>query len=70
MTTEDAFMAGLAAVRAAGLPASGNDVQVIAAHRVFTQRAEPMEDDPRFDHDAPIFAKRVILEAYAAGGAA
>ncbi len=67
MTVEEAFRRGLELVREAGLPAKGTDRAVIAAETVFRKRATPVQADPRFPADGPIFAKKVILEAYAAG---
>lgn len=65
MTIEDAFRAGLESVRASGLPAKGNDIPVLAAHSVFTTRANGKEHDPRFPTDGPVYARKLILEAFA-----
>ncbi|MDE2101311.1 MAG: hypothetical protein KGL39_28955 [Patescibacteria group bacterium] len=65
MNIDEAFRAGLALVQKAGLAARGTDVQVIAAHDVFTRAARPVEHDARFPADGPRYAMRIILEAYA-----
>ena len=67
MTIEAAFLAGLASVRASGLPAKGNDVAVLAARAVFEKRARGKEFDDRFPTDGPLYARRVILDAYSLG---
>ncbi|GDY10814.1 hypothetical protein LBMAG52_43020 [Planctomycetia bacterium] len=62
-----AFMQGLAAVRVAGLAAKGNDVAVLAAQIVFERRSVGKENDSRFPVEGPLYAERLILEAFAAG---
>lgn len=64
MSIEQAFLAGLELVRAAGLDARGKDVAVLAAHAVFTRASRGLESDPRFPAQAPLYAKRLILTAY------
>lgn len=66
MTVEEAFLAGLAAVKAAGLKAKGTDIPVIAARNVFNKACFGKDTDPRFDEQGPQYAYKTILQAYAA----
>lgn len=65
ISIDDVFLAGLALVREAGLPASGKDVAVLAAYRVFAKHAAGKEDNPQFAEQGPRYAKQLILQAYA-----
>ncbi len=65
LTAEQAFTAGLDMVKAAGLPASGKDIPVLAAYRVFIRKSRGLETDDRFATDGPLYAKKLILTAYA-----
>ncbi len=67
MTTAEAFRTATDELRGKGLPIKGTDIQLIAALNVFEKRARGLEHDARFAADAPRFASRVILEAYANG---
>jgi hypothetical protein len=68
LTIEAAFLDGLARVRAAGIPASGKDVAVLAAHRVFLGDCLGKDGDPRFAEHGPRHAMNLILMAYSRGG--
>lgn len=63
MSTEQAFKIALRGVRESGIDARANDPAVIAAHAAFTRRAKGKEDDPRFEREAPTFARQVILKS-------
>lgn len=65
LTVESAFKKGLKLVREAGLPAKGNDVPVLAAYNVFVRHCQGKETDERFDYQAPLHAKQLILTAFA-----
>jgi len=73
MSIEDAFLEGLRLARAALKEAGcsdennlkGTDIQVLAAQRVFNKKSKGLEHHPDFKSQAPIFAKTLILAAYA-----
>ena len=71
MSVADAFRAGLEQVRAAfaerGFTLDGKPIEVLAAYNVFCKRCRGLEHDDRFAAQAPLFAKRCILDAYAIG---
>jgi hypothetical protein len=64
MTIDEAFRAGLALVRKAGLPAKGSDIAVLAALRVFEKAAKGVQHDERFPEQGPLYARKLILIAY------
>lgn len=65
MTVDEAFKAGLQAVRDLGLPAKGTDPAVIVASRYFHKDCGGKDtNDPRFPKDGPEHAKRLILQCY------
>lgn len=68
MSTDEAFKLGLEMVQKAGLDAQPHDVAVLAAFFVFDRRARGKEMDERFPEQGPLYAKKLILEAYASGG--
>lgn len=72
MTVDEAFKEGMRLVREVmNLPPEkairGSDIACLAAYNVFVRRCRGKESDERFEADAPLYAKRIILEAYSKG---
>lgn len=67
LTIDAAFKEGLRLVREAGLPLKGGELPLLAAWFIFEKKAELVFGDPRFDEQGPLFAKQLILRAFAGG---
>lgn len=65
MTVDEAFKAGLALVRDAGMNAKGNDMAVLVAHSRFQTECKRIDTmDERFPTQGPLHARKLILLAY------
>jgi hypothetical protein len=71
MTIEEAFREGLRLTREAmGLPKvdidiKGTDIPLLAAYNLFNARAQGKETHEDFPTQGPLYAKALILRAYA-----
>ncbi len=74
MTVDEAFKEGMRLAREAlGLPKGdldlkGTDIALLAANTLFNARAHDKTDHPDFPTQGPLYAKALILRAYATPG--
>ncbi len=65
---EDAFAAGHGLVRECGLDTHGTDAAVVVACHIFERDCKGKQADERFAMEAPLWARRVILQCYSLKG--